>query len=529
MDVKVSGSSSSNVGGGKRPREVNSRLNRSIPSMSQNKRPCPKVMDVYDWLRNENMTRTKRKGVVPESKAFTHLILNPFVCRYGKVLVPPDRLLEFYAKYVESWDRGQTKLYFVEQAPKEDGATLPLMFDLDVYYVIQNSEGESLSSTLGNVVLEQLIPFIQNAVKTAFPRDRCRMILGTRESNDCDQAVASLNIPPWMTLLEDEKRSPIISVSKIGAHLHFPDIRVTRKSYMSVRNLVVHQLRSNLEYDLLTNHPDHGQLHIGILKTWEDVVDRLVVKNCNLRMYGSRKAERCKCGSKPSVSSSSSSSSSSSCVHVDGMIDTGKVYELHGVCAFATDGGLDTEKTTLYQGDAMALLKDVSLLWMDPDKPKDATPLRPGFSDADLAVFSDKALSRSLSEVVGGMGKGKEKGSGGGGGDKKEETLKRIVSVVTQLLPEDEVKFDVILPQWNAMGTQLQSVIVPVTSRFCGSMGREHHNNSCYVVVSVCLWLCFLHAAASASGRASSRRAASLGCKCSEAAMTRAAAASFSS
>lgn len=182
------------------------------------------------WLKSQGMMVGGGGG-----GCYTHLLMDG-----GKVMVPEERMTEFYAEYAKDVSRGEPN-YVVEQRTD----VFPFLVDLDLFGT-EAVSGDRVREYV-SLITETLVDFYES-------------------------------VPPVYVFARPPGSASKGGVAgvKSGVHLVFPGL--------NVRGDVAMMLRDAILIRALQQFPD---------EPWEDTIDASVYKKNGLRMPGSRKMEPC--------------------------------------------------------------------------------------------------------------------------------------------------------------------------------------------------------------------------------------------
>ena len=377
---------------------------------------------IYRWLRTNGCNRKRAEA----KDNITHLIKNPFLSKFGCGTVRNDQLEDFYQAYAESIENGD-RVYMIEQATHKSVDTFYRMHcDLDMLF----EEGVVFVDDMWSGIMKSFQQVMRDSFESKVDTS---VLVGFTDASE--ETVSSSKLRPGLDLKEEK-----INVSKIGAHLYWPDVFVSNKTALALRVRFLKLIKSNISYEI---KDDTGRQTYKLLNDWESIIDINVTRNANLRMFGSRKCTKCPCPA-------------NACDHPDRVIDQGRLYRPDYVFYINPDGNCNIETTNALRGNFTELLRTASLRIH-------SNTASPHTIDADEVKASSTNRRSKVSDVIA----------------KDQHDL--IVELLQQMCGSDIPKMDCI--QYNIVRGQLRSVIVPVTSRFCCNLGRAHHNNGVYITV----------------------------------------------
>jgi len=198
------------------------------------------IQALYQWLKQYKRDKTSKEKV-------SHTLRDAKLVGFGSVILPDDKLEEFYDRYELEKD----SVYLIE-FPK---TTFKLYFDFDMLFELNNA------STLQD--LDPMFVEIQKCINAAFT-----------ETNQKTMYIGSAGV--------SDKQKDGVTYSKLGLHIFWPDLYVDKETLCAVRNYLVEQL-SPIQ---------------NLKNPWSDVIDIQVCKSPSCRMFGSAKLENCPCKGK---------------------------------------------------------------------------------------------------------------------------------------------------------------------------------------------------------------------------------------
>ena len=256
---------------------------------------------VYQVLKKRGFV--KKKG---DTREYTHTVVDGGFVGFGPIEIPDDDpplyLQLFYTEYAKSWERNE-RIYMVEWPRLNQPHRL--YFDLDMYFAADSArpditELSELFATIQNTLLSRIFPSLSS--------DRCTLIVGTGGYSNSRKRLG-----------RDQQVRDLV---KLGLHLIWRDVFVETTWLPAIRNAILTALETRFHDGVI---PLASGSSVGLLTSWDSVVDENIARRASSRMFGSAKLDWCHCRQ-----------DNIECTHDKdrsgkGRVDVGRVYELAAV------------------------------------------------------------------------------------------------------------------------------------------------------------------------------------------------------
>jgi hypothetical protein len=240
------------------------------------------------------------------------------------------------------------------------------------------------------------------------------------------------------------------SYKKIGLHIHWPQLFVNKSIATFIRHCVLDVIKA-----------DPQSVRLQPLNPWEDVVDLNVIQNLTLRLFGSRKVDRCACPSTDECDHPRTNCNPSN-GGARGFIDAGRVYNDQNVIWVDAMGAVDEARTDAIKGDHEQILRlSLALKCNQP-----LSTLREGVEATikDVAQLYDKTSRKRKGPVT----------------NLDDPNIKLLVGFIKSYF--QDVSFD---PDQIKTTKHMKSIAytIPLNTRYCINRLDEHKSNRTFMMV----------------------------------------------